>query len=426
MAVRLRAASSVYALCALLGLACVLPAAAHRAVARVAELQVRVELDGTIGAPSWFAMSAPDRLVIDLPGGRTEARTQDGHGAVRKLRLAQFDRKTARVVIELTGPARVQSAVPEDGAVVVTLTPTTVADFTRLPRLGRFAAVAPPSSSLPSVAFPSPAFAGEDPLSTLSRTGRGTGAKHQGEAARAPPLVVIDPGHGGKDVGAISAYEGRFEKDATLAIARAIQRELERGGQVRARLTRDDDRFIELGERVAIARRAGAALFLSVHCDSAPNAGAHGATVYTLSDVASDRMAARLAARENRSDALAGIDLGAEEPEVATILYDLTRRGAMNASAGFAESLQRAMQAGVEFTGNYHRFAGFRVLKTADMPAALLETGYVTNEDDARFLFSPEGQRAIARGVRAAIEAQLAPRFMAASVHGVEGGSLNR
>lgn len=401
--------------------------AAHQsATLPVAEpVQVRVELDGEIAAPSWFAMSAPDRLVIDLPGGRAEAQTQAGHGAVRKLRLAQFDRKTARMVIELTGPARVQSAVAQDGAVVVTLMPTTAADFARLPRLGRFAAVAPRSPSLPSVAFPSLPW-GNGQRSTLSPPWKDPGAKHQGEGGRGRPLVVIDPGHGGKDVGAISAYEGRFEKDATLAIARAIKRELERGGEVRARLTRDDDRFIELGERVAIARRAGAALFLSVHCDSAPNAAAHGATVYTLSDVASDRMAARSAARENRSDALAGVDLGVEEPEVATILYDLTRRGAMNASAGFAESLQRAMQADVAFTGNYHRFAGFRVLKTADMPAALLETGYVTNEDDARFLFSAEGQRAIARGVRAAIEAQLAPRLMAASAHGVEGEALNR
>ena len=400
----------------------------HRtAVAPVAEpLQVRVELDGEVTTPTWFAMSGPDRLVVDLPGGRAEAQTQDGHGAVRKLRLAQFDRKTARVVIELTGPARVQSAVARDGAVLVTLTPTTALDFARLPRLGRFAAVAS-ANPPPSLAFGSQFRLPHDSEGLLfSSAGEAQARKHQGERSATRPLVIIDPGHGGKDVGAISAYEGRFEKDATLAIARAIKRELERGGQVRARLTRDDDRFIELGERVAIARRAGAALFLSVHCDSAANAGAHGATVYTLSDVASDRMAARLATRENRSDALAGIDLGSEEPEVATILYDLTRRSAMNASAEFAESLQRAMQSDVAFTGNYHRFAGFRVLKTADMPAALLETGYVTNEDDARFLFSAEGQRAIARGVRVAIEAQLAPRLMASGGHGVEGGALNR
>ncbi len=378
--------------------------------------RVRVELGGTVTGASWFALAGPDRLVVDLAGGRSERTSSDGSGAVKRVRLAQFDPHTARVVIDLAEPARIDHAeiMPEGGAVVLVLKPTTERDFARLPRMGRFAAVPPVLAAAPA----STAEANADVLAAL-------------DAAPAPvtlsvargerPLIVIDPGHGGHDVGAVSVYEGRFEKDATLAIAHAVARELTRSGRFRVAMTRVDDRFIELGERVAIARREGARLFLSVHCDSAPNPEAHGATVYTLSDIASDRMAARAAARENKSDMLAGVDLGAEEPEVATILYDLTRRGAMNGSAKFAETLQRSMAGEVGFTGQYHRFAGFRVLKTADMPAALLETGYVTNASDARFLFSVEGQRAIAKGVRAALERYFAPRVASAIAGGLEG-----
>jgi len=397
--------------------------AAPPAVAAADTVRLRVEIAGTVAGTTWFALSNPDRLVVDLPGGRAEATTTRGKGTVRRVRLAQFDRTTARVVIELAHPARVQRAEPDaaGGAVTLILAPTSEQDFARLPHLGRFAAVPPLPSAL---ALPpqSTAQANADVLAVLDAQDAPALAPTPALSAPVRPLIVLDPGHGGHDVGAVSAFEGRFEKDATLAIAHAIARDLERSGRFRVQLTRADDRFIELGERIAIARRAGAALFLSIHCDSAPNPAARGATVYTLSDVASDRMAARAAARENKADALAGMDLGSEPPEVATILYDLTRRGAMNGSARFAETLQRAMPGEVMFTGNYHRFAGFRVLKTAEIPAALLETGYVTNAEDARFLFSAGGQRAIARGVRAALERYFfAPHIAATGGGGVEG-----
>lgn len=393
------------------------------AAARAAEpMRLRVELGGTIAGPSWFALTGPNRLVVDLPGGRAESSSTDGKGAMKRVRLAQFDRVTARVVIELVHPARIERAEadPAGGAVTLLLTSTTDRDFARLPRLGRFSAV-PPQPTPPPMTT---AQANADVLAALdvAELEPLPPATH---GSRARPLIVIDPGHGGHDVGAVSVYEGRFEKDATLAIAHAVARELTRSGRFRVQLTRDKDSFIELGERVAMAARAGARLFLSIHCDSAPNPDAHGATVYTLSDVASDRMAAREAARENKADR--GMDAqGGEAPEVATILYDLTRRGAMNGSATFAETLQRAMPGEVAFTGNYHRFAGFRVLKTADMPAALLETGYVTNDADARFLFSEDGQRAIARGVRAALERYFVPRTATVAARGVEDGGGTR
>lgn len=343
--------------------------------------RVTVSLDGAVEAKDWFALAGPDRLVIDLARGRTSAFAVAGAGLSRRARIAQFDPATARLVIELAAPARVERVETVAGALVVTLARLTAAEFAALPRRGRIALAATPPAMPP-------------PL----------------------PLVMIDPGHGGHDVGAVSPHEGRYEKDATLAIARAIARELEAGGRVRAALTRDDDRFLALGERVRLARAAGASLFLSVHADAALNDQARGATVYTLSEVASDRMAARLAARENKAGAVAGLDLGGEDAEAATILYDIAKRRAMNASAAFAQTLQRELSATVPFTGDFHRFAGFQVLKTADMPAVLLETGYLTHADDARRLFSGDGQRAIAKGARAAIEAHFAPRMASAAV----------
>jgi len=220
---------------------------------------------------------------------------------------------------------------------------------------------------------------------------------------RARPLVVIDAGHGGHDYGAPSVLPGRHEKDATLAIARALADTLNAGGRVRAQLTRDGDLFLALPERVRIARAAGAALFLSIHCDSAPNPEAHGATVYTLSDTASDALAARAAARENRAGLVRGLELNDSDPETAGLLFAMTSRGTMNASAEFAAALRRAFDPAA-LRADAHRTAGFAVLKTGDVPAALIETGYVTNEGDAAMLFSDEGRAGLARSIASAVE----------------------
>lgn len=376
----------------------------------VAQQRVRVELGGRPEAPSWFALTAPDRLVVDIGGARAEAGTTTGKGVVRRVRLAQFRPETVRVVIELAAPARVlrAEATPGGRGFDIVVGGTSAADFASLPALGRFAAVtaAPPPRRL--AAFLTAPTA---PTAPPDRDMR--------------PLIVLDPGHGGHDVGAIGV-EGRYEKDAALAVARAAADALMRNGRFRVRLTRTDDRFIPLPDRLALARGAGAALFVSVHCDSAPNPLARGATVYTLSDVASDKMAERAAARENRSGLLARVDLAAEEPEVADVLFDLSRRGTMNASARFAGALRAAMPPEVAFKGDAHRFAGFQVLKTADMPAVLFETGYVTNVEDAAFLFSEEGQRALGRGLAAAAGAFFAPRARVAVAAGLEAGAAGR
>ena len=227
------------------------------------------------------------------------------------------------------------------------------------------------------------------------------------------PLVVIDAGHGGHDPGAVLASSGSREKDITLAVAQAIKAELIKSGRVRVALTREDDRFLILGERSSIARAIKADLFLSIHADSAPADGANGATIYTLSEVASDREATLLAQRENKADIVNGVNLGGGNLEIASILLDLAQRETMTASVAFADLLKREATGLVPFRADYHRMAGFVVLKAPDTPSVLLEVGYLTNRNDVTRLTSDEGKNRIARGIRRAVEIHFARRLAA-------------
>ena len=222
-----------------------------------------------------------------------------------------------------------------------------------------------------------------------------------------PLVIAIDAGHGGQDPGARGA-SGSREKDITLALARAIRKDLLASGRVRVALTRADDRFLVLEERYGIARRLKADLFISVHADAAENQDASGASIYTLAEVASDREAARLAARENKANIINGVDLGAHSGDVSAILLDLTQRETMNLASDFARLLQREASDEVEFRTTAHRFASFIVLKAPDTPSVLFETGFVSNKDDVAFLVSPAGQKKIARGVREAVQVHFA------------------
>ena len=245
---------------------------------------------------------------------------------------------------------------------------------------------------------------GEDELGRLPPVTRARGAN--------PPLVVIDPGHGGRDPGASSAVSAAPEKEITLALARAIRDDLARSGRVRVALTRDDDSYLLLQDRYEIARRLGADLFISIHADAAPlNDQAHGATIYTLSEVASDREAAQLAQRENETDLIAGTRLS-PDPSVNLILIDLAQRESMNVSAEFARLIHREAAPLFPFRPDWHRFAAFVVLKAPDIPSVLFESGYLTNQVDADFISSPQGRRQIADGMRRAIEAHFARRLL--------------
>jgi N-acetylmuramoyl-L-alanine amidase len=233
-----------------------------------------------------------------------------------------------------------------------------------------------------------------------------------GARDRARPLVVLDAGHGGRDPGAISPFGGRREKDVTLAIAAAIRDALAASGRVRVAMTREDDRYLILKDRYEIARKLRADLFISIHADAAPsNDGARGATIYTLSEVASDKEAALLAEQQNRSDRLAGATLSGEA-EVDRILIDLAQRQSMNVSADFAALLKREASTYFPFRPEYHRFASLVVLKAPDIPSILFETGYLTNATDTAYIDSADGRRQIALGMKSAIETHFARRLV--------------
>ncbi|MBX7502839.1 N-acetylmuramoyl-L-alanine amidase [Qipengyuania sp. YG27] len=216
------------------------------------------------------------------------------------------------------------------------------------------------------------------------------------------PLVVIDAGHGGHDPGA--SGQGYREKAIVLGLARALRDELEREGKVRVALTRDDDRYLVHAERVGIARRLDADLFLSIHADSAGDAEqVTGASTYTLSNKASSEAAARFAERENAADRLNGIDIGGQSDVVSTILVELSQRRTQEQSAEFARLIRREGEGTIRFHPQAERAAALKVLRAPDVPSVLFESGYITNEAEAQRLASPAGRARFAKVMARAI-----------------------
>ncbi len=229
----------------------------------------------------------------------------------------------------------------------------------------------------------------------------------QGPDDPSRPLVVIDPGHGGHDPGASGA--GLREKTLVLGLARTLRDRLLAEGGIRVAMTRDDDRYLALAERVQIARALGADLFLSIHADSAGDReGVSGASIYTLSERASSEAAARFAERENRADRLNGIELSGESETINAILVELAQRRTSAESESFADLIVREGEGVLEFHPEPRRSAALAVLRAPDVPSVLFESGFITNEGDARRLSSPAGQRAFAEAMARAIRVQLA------------------
>jgi N-acetylmuramoyl-L-alanine amidase len=235
-----------------------------------------------------------------------------------------------------------------------------------------------PQSSIPVVAVPKP-------------------------AADRRRIIVLDPGHGGIDPGTMGA-SGVLEKDITLLMARELKDRLQASGRYRVLLSRDGDISLSLADRVRFARSEGADLFISIHADSIGDDKIHGATVYTLSETASDRVSELLAAKENKSDVIAGLDLNGESDEVSAILIDLAQRETMNNSARFARHLLGEFGERLSQPRQPHRFAGFKVLKAPDVPSALLEIGYMSNRRDEAMLTSPKGRARLVDAVAAAVD----------------------
>jgi len=220
-----------------------------------------------------------------------------------------------------------------------------------------------------------------------------------------PKLVMIDPGHGGRDPGALGV-RGTQEKSVVITIARDLQRELLAGGRYRVLLTRGGDSYVALRERVARAQEAKADLFLSLHADSHPDSEVRGASVYTLSEDASDREAAALAARENREATVSGVRLAEQPDVVARALVAMSQRGTVNDSRRLADTIVQTFGSnGVRLLPRTHRQAGFAVLTSPDIPAALVEMGYLSNPQDEKLLTVRQHQLALARALRASVDA---------------------
>jgi N-acetylmuramoyl-L-alanine amidase len=373
--------------------------------------RIVLNFDESVQRASAFMLSGPNRIAVDIADASAGKLAAAAGGVVARMRVGRRDGGTTRLVFDLTEPAILTGGrFAADGrSLILSIRSVDHSVFARAANGARRIFSSPDSARVPppaaddrsSVRIPlgPPAAAAQLPTPHVS------GARGSNR-----PLVVIDPGHGGHDPGAMSA-DGRMEKDAALAIAKAIRDELVASGRVRVALTRSDDRFLVLGERREIARRLRADLFISIHVDSAPNSSARGATIYTLSEVASDRVAGQLAARENRADVLNGVNLGDTNSDVSSILIDLAQRETMNVSADFATLLQRDLSDKITFRTNFHRFAGLVVLKAPDVPSILFETGYISNPDDVDLLFSRKYQRTIAEGVRDAVETHFARRL---------------
>jgi N-acetylmuramoyl-L-alanine amidase len=255
------------------------------------------------------------------------------------------------------------------------------------------------------IAFASGSGAASQSSLTVSLPPAASDRIYAAPQARGRPIVVIDAGHGGRDPGARSVSGEAAEKDLTLALARELRDNLVKRGRVRVAMTRDDDRYLSLEQRAEVARRTAATLFVSLHMDSAPNPLARGASIYSLSDVASDAEAARFAESENR-----GIVAAEADGSVRSMLSDLAMRDQMVSSADFATRVKMKSAGRFEMRPEPHRFAAFHVLRRADTAAVLFEAGYISNADDEVLLRTPAHRSAMALALAQAIEADVAAR----------------
>jgi N-acetylmuramoyl-L-alanine amidase len=318
-----------------------------------------------------FTLADPYRVVIDLPQITFKLPAKGGEqarGLVKAFRYGLIMQGGSRIVIDTKGPVRLEKSFVLDAAegqparLVLDLAPTDRASFMRNMAVGGHASH---TASL-KVSEPPPKIDGD-----------------------ARPLIVLDPGHGGIDNGTRGSG-GENEKDIVLSFAQTLREKLESGGKYRVAMTRMDDTFIPLAERVRFARARSASLFISVHADSLPRSEgqAEGATVYTLSENASDAEAARLAEAENKADVIAGVDLTAEPDDVANILVDLAQRETKTFSIQFARTVVGEFKTAARLHKHPLKSAGFKVLLAPDVPSVLVELGYMSTKDDLKQLTS--------------------------------------
>lgn len=350
---------------------------------------------------SVFTLASPYRVIVDLPqvAFRLPAKSgETGRGLIKAFRYGLIMQGGARVVIDTKGPVRVEKAF-----------------------------VLPAADGLPARMVLDLAATDRDSfMRDLAMANRQRAEQRRAEPPPATirsagdprPLIVIDPGHGGIDTGTKAGAV--VEKAIVLDFATMLRDRMEKSGKYRVAMTRTDDTFIPLAGRVKFARQRQAALFISIHADALPKGEgeAEGATVYTLSEKASDAQAARLAEAENRADVISGVDLAAEPNDVADILIDLAQRETKTFSAKFAAGLVNEMKRVARMHKHPMKSAGFRVLLAPDVPSVLLELGYVSTKDDLKQLMSEAWRARTADSIVQAVDS-----FFATRLAGANGGN---
>src|SRR5215813_2434008 len=340
-----------------------------------------------------FTLANPYRVVMDMPqvAFQFPAKAGEvGRGLIKAFRFGLVMQGGSRMVIDLARPAQVDMAFVLDAIddqparLVLHLTATDREAFMR-------------------------AVALESRAPQRSKPDAPVEIRPNGDSR---PLIVVDPGHGGIDNGTRAA-SGEMEKSIVLEFSLLLRDKIEKTGKYRVLMTRTDDTFVALGERVQFARARQAALFISIHADALRRreGDAQGATVYTLSERASDARAARVAEAENRADVIAGLDLSTEEKDVADILVDLARRETKTFSMQFAQTVVGTIRNAARLHQHPLKSASFVVLKAPDVPSVLVELGYVSNKADLKSLISAEWRDHTADAIVRAVDAFLSPRL---------------
>lgn len=338
-----------------------------------------------------FLLSDPKRLVVDVYDMNIKKTLQsDANNLVANTRIGKLEGNDKRVVFDLKKPAIIKKAFmlqPQSNMkwrFVIDVAICSERDYKT--KVGVKHAFVSSSGDKNKTASSNWFF--DDNLNKKSKPKK--------------KIIVLDPGHGGKDPGAIGAYGKTYEKNITLAMGKELKAMLEKKGYT-VYLTRSTDIFIPLRQRVKIAQKYKADLFMSIHADSARNRNAKGLSVYTLSEKASDKEAAALAERENKVDIIGGVDFSENSKEINDILISLSQTDSRNKSSKFATYIVSEMKKSVKLLNDTHRFAGFAVLKAPDIPSALLEMGYLSNKSEESLLKQSSYRKKLAASVTQAI-----------------------
>ena len=340
-----------------------------------------------------FTLNSPNRLVIDVQGVDVSSdisKNEDENVFVENVRVGSAGVDGVRIVFDLKKTVLIKKVFilpPQSNfnwRFAIDLEATSEREF--MSKLGNSYAHSSDDYSATGVDVVKPQNVPVKPGTKTSKR----------------KIIVVDAGHGGVDPGAIG-YNGTYEKNITLSMAKELKELLDKNKKYKVYLTRNRDVFIPLRERVRIARGHDADLFISIHADSARNRKAVGLSVYTLSETASDKEAAALAEKENKADIVAGLNFAEHSKEVSDILLNLAQRETNNSSSEFATLLSNQMSKIVKTVSNTHRFAGFAVLKAPDVPSVLLELGYLSNPKEERQLKQKSYRRNLAEATVKAV-----------------------